>query len=138
MEINVKMSYVNDEKFNVVNGTGNLLSVDMYSEDKKENHSPMELLLSAVTTCAAVEIVSMIKKRRRDFKDIKATTTGTRPTSPPRYFKTINIKYYIYSSDLKNDEAERFISLSLEKYCSVGSSIRKDTKINHSFEILRN
>ena len=138
MEMNVKMSYVNDEKFNVVNGSGNLLSVDMYSEDKKENHSPMELLLSAVTTCAAVEIVSMIKKRRRDFKDIKATTTGIRPTSPPRYFKTINNKYYIYSSDLKNDEAERFISLSLEKYCSVGSSIRKDTKINHSFEILRN
>ena len=86
MEMNVKMSYVNDEKFNVVNGSGNLLSVDMYSEDKKENHSPMELLLSAVTTCAAVEIVSMIKKRRRDFKDIKATTTGTRPTSPPRFF----------------------------------------------------
>ena len=138
MEMNVKMSYVNDEKFNVVNGSGNLLSVDMYSEDKKENHSPMELLLSAVTTCAAVEIVSMIKKRRRDFKDIKATTTGTRPTSPPRFFKNINIKYYIYSSDLKNDEAERFISLSIEKYCSVGSSIRKDTKINHSFEIIRN
>ena len=136
--MSVKMSYVNDEKFNVTNGSGNLLTVDMYEQNKKENHSPMELLLSAVTTCAAVEIVSMIKKRRRDFKDIKAITSGTRPTTPPRYFKTISIKYYIYSSDLKNDEAERFISLSLSKYCSVGSTIRKDTIINHSFEILRN
>ena len=45
--------------------------------------------------------------------------------------------YEIYSSDLKDNEAERFISLALTKYCSVGSSIRKDTKVNHSFKIIR-
>ena len=42
----------------------------------KKHHSPMELILSAVTSCAAVEIVSMIKKR--DFKNIFAETTGGR------------------------------------------------------------
>ena len=67
MEVNVSMSYLNDEKFQVLNESGNKLTIDMYEKDKKENLSPMELLLSAVTTCAAVEIVSMIKKRRRDF-----------------------------------------------------------------------
>ena len=75
MDINVEMSYIDDEKFNVKNNSGNNLTVDMYSQDKKEHMSPMELLLSALTTCAAVDIVSMIKKRRRDFKDIKAITS---------------------------------------------------------------
>jgi len=137
MEVNVSMSYLNDEKFQVLNESGNKLTIDMYEKDKKENLSPMELLLSAVTTCAAVEIVSMIKKRRRDFRDLKAESSGIRSDTHPMYYKKINIKYIIYSKDLQNSEADRFISLALTKYCSVGSSIRKDTEVVHSFEIIR-
>ncbi len=137
MEVNVSMSYLNDEKFQVLNESGNKLNIDMYEKDKKENLSPMELLLSAVTTCAAVEIVSMIKKRRREFKDLKAESSGIRAETHPMYYKKINIKYIIYSKDLQDSEADRFISLALTKYCSVGSSIRKDTDIVHSFKIIR-
>ena len=137
MEVNVSMSYLNDEKFQVLNESGNKLTIDMYEKDKKENLSPMELLLSAVTTCAAVEIVSMIKKRRRDFRDLKAESSGIRAETHPMYYKKINIKYIIYSKDLQDSEADRFISLALTKYCSVGSSIRMDTEVIHSFEIIR-
>ena len=97
----------------------------------------MELLLSAIVTCAAVEIVSMVKKRRRDFSDIKAEVSGLRAETHPMYYKEVRVKYVIYSKDLQENEAERFISLALEKYCSVGSSIRKDTQIIHSFDIIR-
>ena len=131
------MSYLDDEKYEFTNESGNSHLVDMYGQEKKQHLSPMELLLSALTSCAAVEIVSMIKKRRRDFKDIKASARGIRAENAPRYFKTIDIKYLIYSSDLTNDEANRFISLSIEKYCSVGATIRNDTLVNHSFEIFR-
>ena len=137
MEVKVSMSYLDDEKYSMKNSSGNELIVDMYQKDKKENLSPMELLLSAVTTCAAVEVVSMIKKRRRDFKDIKAESSGVRADTHPMYYKEINIKYTIYSNDLQDNEADRFISLALNKYCSVGSSIRKYTQVKHSFEILR-
>ena len=137
MEVKVSMSYLDDEKYSVKNISGNELVVDMYEKGKKENLSPMELLLSAVTTCAAVEVVSMIKKRRRDFKDIKAETSGVRAETHPMYYKKISVKYIIYSNDLKDNEADRFISLALTKYCSVGSSIRKDTEVKYSFEIVR-
>ncbi|MAU63062.1 MAG: hypothetical protein CMC38_01740 [Flavobacteriaceae bacterium] len=137
MDIKISMSYIDDEKFSVKNNSGNNLIVDMYAENKKEHMSPMELLLSALTTCAAVDIVSMIKKRRRDFKDIKAISSGKRVDDSPRYYKSIDIKYLIFSSDLKDNEAERFISLAISKYCSVGATIRPDTILNHCFEIIR-
>ena len=137
MEVKVSMSYLDDEKYSVKNVSGNELIVDMYPRDKKENLSPMELLLSALATCAAVEIVSMVKKRRRDFSDIKAEVSGLRAETHPMYYKEVKIKYVIYSKDLQENEAERFISLALEKYCSVGSSIRKDTQIIHFFDIIR-
>ena len=137
MDIKISMSYLDDEKFSVKNNSGNNLIVDMYAENKKEHMSPMELLLSALTTCAAVDIVSMIKKRRRDFKDIKAISSGKRVDDSPRYYKSIDIKYLIFSSNLKDNEAERFISLAISKYCSVGATIRPDTILNHCFEIIR-
>ena len=137
MEVKISMSYLEDKKYNVKNTSGNELVVDMYAKEEKENLSPMELLLSAIATCAAVEIVSMVKKRRRDFSHIKAEVSGLRAETHPMYYKEIKIKYVIYSKDLQENEAERFISLALEKYCSVGSSIRKDTQIIHSFDIIR-
>ena len=137
MEVKISMSYLEDKKYKVKNTSGNEIVVDMYAKEEKENLSPMELLLSAIVTCAAVEIVSMVKKRRRDFSDIKAEVSGLRAETHPMYYKEVKIKYVIYSKDLQENEAERFISLALEKYCSVGSSIRKDTQIINSFDIIR-
>ena len=137
MEVKISMSYLEDKKYKVKNTSGNEIVVDMYAKEEKENLSPMELLLSAIATCAAVEIVSMVKKRRRDFSDINAEVSGLRAETHPMYYKEVKIKYVIYSKDLQENEAERFISLALEKYCSVGSSIRKDTQIIHSFDIIR-
>ena len=67
MDPKIQMTYVDDEKYDVQNQTGNNVTIDMYDSEKKENLSPVELVLAALTSCAAVEIVSMIKKRRRDF-----------------------------------------------------------------------
>ena len=64
------MSYVNDNTYSVENSTKNNILIDMCDSDKKKHHSPMELILSAVTSCAAVEIVSMIKKRKREFNQL--------------------------------------------------------------------
>ena len=45
MEVKVNMSYVNDEKFQVINKSGNKLIIDMYSQDKKENLFKLEAAL---------------------------------------------------------------------------------------------
>ena len=52
-------------------------------------------------------------------------------------FLQLILNILFYSDDLTNNEAERYISMSLEKYCSVGSTINDKTTINHSFEIIR-
>ena len=64
-------------------------------------------------------------------------TCCSRPLQDKCINPSINIKYIIYSKDLTENEADRYISLSLEKYCSVGATINDKTTINHSFEIIR-
>ena len=131
----IDLKYKGDEEFTSTNENGNIAEVDMRSADQKKHQSPTELLLSAVGSCAAVEIVSMIKKRRKTFVDLKAEISGDRRDEHPRGFTKIHLRYTIVSPDLTEEEAERIVGLATSKYCSVAGSLSAEQ--THSFEIVR-
>lgn len=131
----ITLNYKGDEEFEAINDTGNMVEIDMLPADQKQHQSPTQLLLSAVTACAAVDIVSMVKKRRKTFIDLKAETSGERREEHPRGFTQIHMKYIITSPDLTDEEAERIVDLATTKYCSVAASLSAEQ--THSFEIVR-
>ena len=131
----VTLSYKGDEEYSVVNDSGNQVDIDMLPADQKQHQSPPQLLLSALVACAAVDIVSMVKKRRRAFIDLKGEVTGQRRDEHPRGFTEIHLKYYITSPDLTDEEAERIVDLATTKYCSVAATLSATQ--THSFEIIR-
>ncbi len=131
----VELKYKGDEEFTTTNENGNKAEVDMRSADVKQHQSPTELLLSALGACAAVEIVSMVKKRRKTFIDLDAEISGERRDDHPRGFTKIHLKYIITSPDLTEEEAERIVDLATTKYCSVAGSLSAEQE--HSFEIKR-
>jgi len=133
-----KLVYKADKKFEATNQAGNTTVIDMYPQDEKKNQSPMDLVLSAVASCAAVDIVSMVKKRRKTFIDLKAESTAERAEGNPSKFTKIHIKYSITSPDLTDKEAERIIDLAVSSYCSVAASLNPDIELTHSFEIIAN
>jgi len=133
--MSITLKYKSDEEFIAENQSGNKLDIDMLPTDQKNHQSPMEILLSAVTACAAVDIVSMIRKRRKTFVDLKAEAEGSRQDEHPRRFTDIYIKYIVTSPDLKDEELERIVDLAVSKYCSVAATL--NSNITHSFEIVR-
>jgi putative redox protein len=135
MEVNLK--YLADEKYEVTNESGNVVAIDMLPVEAKKAQSPMQLLLSAVGACGAVDLVHMIKKRRKTLLDLKAVVTGERRNEIPKHFTAIHIKYIIYSPDLTDLEAAKLVKLAVEDYCSVGATLAGKAEITHSFEIVR-
>ncbi len=131
----IELSYKGDEEFQTINETGNKVDIDMLSGDQKHHQSPTQLLLSALVACAAVDIISMIKKRRKVFIDLKGSAEGERREEHPRGFTKINLHYIITSPDLTIEEAERIVDLSTTKYCSVAGSLSAEQ--SHSFQIIR-
>lgn len=131
----VDLSYKADQEYTAVNESGNEVNIDMLPADSKKSQSPTQLLLSALLACAAVDMVSMIKKRRKTLIDLKAYAEGDRREDHPRGFTKIHLHYDIYSPDLTEEEAERIVDLATTKYCSVASSV--NAVQTHSFEIIR-
>ena len=135
MEIEVVLGFKSDEEFYTVNSTQNRVEIDMYEPEKKQAQSPMELLLSGIIACAAVDVVSMIKKRRKVLNGFSGKASGQRRLQVPKSFTEVHIHYEIDSPDLTYQEAEKIISMAVDKYCSVASSINSDIHLSHGFEI---
>ncbi|WP_245907030.1 OsmC family protein [Reichenbachiella versicolor] len=130
------MHYKADKEFEGVNESGNIVPIDMYDPADKKAQSPMQLVLSALASCAAVDMVQMIKKRRKTFVDMKAETTAERADTHPKKFTKIHVKYIITSPDLTEKEAERIIDLAVSSYCSVASSLDPEIELTHGFELI--
>ncbi|MDN5199910.1 OsmC family protein [Fulvivirgaceae bacterium BMA10] len=125
--------YVSDFVYEGQNENGDLVNIDMRGPDEKKGHSPTELLLSAVSACAAVDIVLTLKKKRKIVKDFVVETDGDRNEDHPRSFTRIHSKYILTSPDTKPEELMKITGLVLDKYCSVASSL--NVKVDFSVEI---
>lgn len=126
---------IEDEVYVASNELGQEVKIDMRKADVKKNQSPVELLLSAVGACGAVDITLMLKKRRKTIIDFVTETEGVRRNEPPRSFTQIHCHYKITSPDVEEDELAKVAKLSLEKYCSVADSLK--IKVTHSSEVIR-
>ena len=124
-----------DEVFESVNDNNNRVKIDMRPREVKEGQSPVELLLSAVAGCAAVDIVVMLKKRRKTIQQFEIVTDGTRQEATPRYFTRIHSHYIITSPDVQESELHKVAGLALEKYCTVAASLKSE--MTYSVEVIR-
>lgn len=115
---------ITDEVFEAVNENGNRVRIDMRKVEDKQSQSPTELLLSAVAACGAVDIVLMLKKRKKTVNDLVIETSGIRREEAPRYFTSIHCHYILTSPDVQEEEFQKVAQLALDKYCSVASSLK--------------
>jgi putative redox protein len=126
---------IEDELYEASTEAGITVRVDMRPAALKQDQSPVELLLSAVSSCAAVDIVAILRKRKKTIQTFTIEASGTRNENPPRYFRKIHLTFIIESPDVTSEELEKASALSIEKYCSVAASLKSE--ITFSVNVLR-
>lgn len=132
---NVTVTMKGDYEYEAVNPQGNKVQIDMYDPEKKQHQSPMDLVLSAVASCASVDAVLMMKKKRKTVTDFKVETEGDRNDGVPAFYKTIHMNFVLTSPDATEEEFAKVVKLSVDKYCSVSASL--SAEISFSSEVKR-
>jgi len=122
-----------DELFIAENDQGNSVNIDMRAPVNKQSLGPVEMMLAAVAGCAAVDIVSMLRKKRKTFIDLIIETTGTRREDHPRGLTHIQSKYILVSPDTSLEAFEKVAALATNKYCSAAASV--SAKIDITCEV---
>ena len=98
---------------------------------------PTLSLLTSLGTCTGMDIVAILKKRKRKLKSLKIKLSGERPKHGlPKPWTAIHIKYVLSGDELEPRYVEEAIKDSTGKFCSVGATLSGTAKITHSFEIV--
>lgn len=132
---NVTVRMKADLEYEARNPQGNVVNIDMYDPEHKHAQSPMDLLLSALGGCASVDAVLMMKKKRKEIIDFFVEAEGTRNDGVPAFYTDIELKFVLVSPDATPEEFEKVVALSVDKYCSVASSIK--STITYKSEVRR-
>ncbi|NQT34009.1 OsmC family protein [bacterium] len=98
--------------------------------------APMELVLQAIGGCSGMDIIFILKKRKRELEQFEIRIEGTKRDEHPKIFEEINIVYRAKGEGITMKELERAASLSMEKYCSVSAMLRNSVKINWKCELI--
>ena len=131
----VTVRMTSDLTYSAQNPQGHTVHIDMNDPELKQGQSPMELLLSALGGCASVDAVLMMKKKKREILDFFVEVDGLRNEGVPGYYTDITLHFVLVSPDATAEEFEKVVALSVEKYCSVASSL--SSKISFTFEVRR-
>jgi putative redox protein len=97
--------------------------------------SPVELLLLAGATCTSADVVSILEKMRVGLRSLEVAMTGTRREEHPRRFTAIHFQFSVSGTGADETKVRRAVDLSLEKYCSVMTSLAPDIQVSYDVTI---
>jgi putative redox protein len=118
-----------------ISPSGHALTLDT-DHERASGPTPMELLLIALGSCTAVDVVSILKKKRENVTDYRVEVSGTRRDEYPRSYKQLRVHHIITGQSVSEKAVAQAIELSEEKYCSVAATLRPAAEIISSFEII--
>lgn len=93
--------------------------------------SPMETVLMGLCGCAGMDVVEILEKMRASLADLHIEADAERAPAPPRVFTKIHLRFRLWGAGLTQEQAERAVALSLDRYCSVGAMLRSTAQLTH-------
>lgn len=137
--MNVKLSRLNDRvHFVAQNPEGNEIHIDGAPGvgGEEAGFRPMQLLLASVASCASMDLVDILRKQRAGMEDVEIEVSGERDhDATPSPFTKIHLHFRLFG-EVDRTKAERALDLAVNKYCSVGETVRGVAEIDYDYEIV--
>ncbi len=126
--------------FDIKDETGHVLQTDNSPEHGGNNYGfrPMQLVLSGLGSCSAIDMISILKKQKQQPGMFKIKIEGEREQDKiPSLWKAIKVTFELHGN-IDKDKAEKAAALSMEKYCSVAETLRRGgTEITWKVNIVK-
>jgi putative redox protein len=88
--------------------------------------SPVQALLTAIATCSGADVVEILVKRRTPPTRFTIDVDASRREATPRRVVRLDARYEVDGEGIDAGQVQRAIALSIEKYCSVVTSLNPD------------
>ena len=115
---------------------GHKIVVDAYPEFGGENKgpSPKPLVLTSLSGCTGMDVVSLLKKMRVDYENFSIEIEASLTEEHPKYYDKIHVVYSIKVKSEDEGKVKKAVDLSQERYCGVSYMLSQSSEL--TYEIL--
>jgi putative redox protein len=99
---------------------------------------PKQLLITALTGCTGMDVVSILKKMQVEIDHFEIITKTELTEEHPKTYTKINLNYQFTGSDLESSrkKIEKAVNLSQERYCGVSALLDKVVDMNYTIKLI--
>lgn len=98
--------------------------------------TPMEVLALSFGACTAMDVVSILKKKKQKLDAFRVEMDTDKAEDFPKVYTKVHIKYMFSGDELEEAACKRSIELSMNKYCPVSAMLKKaDVEISWEMTI---
>lgn len=116
-------------------GSGHRIVLDEAAGDAGPR--PAELVPLALAGCTAMDVISILRKKRQNVTGFEMRVHGDRATDHPKVFTAFTIEYVVRGVDIDPAAVTRAVELSVENYCSVHAMLHKAAEIRTVITIIQ-
>jgi len=95
-----------------------------------EGPRPMELILLGLGGCTAMDVISILQKKRQEVTNFEILLHAERASDHPKVFTDITVEFVVTGHNLDEEAVKRAVELSETKYCSASAMLRKAVPIH--------
>ena len=123
-----------DHRFSARSGSGHGIVLDDGRGDT--GMRPSELVPIAVAGCTAMDVISILRKKRQIVSHYEVRASGTQQADHPNAFTRIDLVHVVEGPNVDVEAVRRAIELSATKYCAVGATLSTgNTEIHHAYVV---
>ncbi len=96
---------------------------------------PMELMALSLAGCTAMDVISILMKKRQDVTAFEVRVDAERASEHPKVFTGAVIEYLVTGRQVDEAAVVRAIELSAERYCPAQAMLTKVFPITLRYKI---
>lgn len=93
------------------------ISADVSVGGDGQGFKPMELIATGLAGCTALDVISILHKKRQDVTDFEVQVHARRSPEHPKVFVHAVIEYFVTGHRVDEAAVLRSIELSATRYC---------------------
>jgi putative redox protein len=107
-----------------------------YAGGQDQGFRPMELLIVGLAGCTAMDVISILRKKRQHVTAYETRVSGERAVDHPQVFVNVTVEHIVTGHGVQPIAVERAIELSETKYCGASATLSKTGKVTHTYRII--
>jgi putative redox protein len=125
--LKAKLQLIDKMKFVGTNELGQSVFFDAHKKNGGDGSAPtpMEVMLQTLAGCSAMDVIAILRKKRKDIGNFEILLEAERASEHPKVFAKVMMIYQLRSSDTNFAEFSDAVRLSQEKYCSISAMFKR-------------